>query len=722
MRARVEGAKEGGAEGRRPEHAGVDPRTAAAPRSRGVSRSPPCGAGPCGGSQPAVIQMHRDVAARAAAGAASLNAPAGAGERLATPVRERMERSFGADFSGVRVHVGREAASLGALAYTQGSDLHFAPGQYQPNSPSGQRLIGHELTHVLQQRAGRVRGAQGMGGRFNNDPALEREADDLGARAARGESVIVPGGGGGSSGDVIQAMLGFELEMLVLCDFNGRPPPEKVKLGTVGQHLELTVDQNSAVDAPTPTGEAAADWHLPRANNEDAEIGAYDLPQGWSRRVAYRGAPDQNPEIYADDVALNLAHPQNARPEGSSVFSVYRRGNDGQWSAKHPLGPGMGGGRYASIVEIVTRAYQPETQQGRADIIASMTAAAQLAADIEQGTTNLQNRVRLDTIANVDAASDEVHIGNANQPAQTTDASIQSTLGLDIAQLPSFMKSAMMTGSQGKFNLKHHSDAYDENYNPIDRVKEEIPRAINDATAIINDIGHTAGMWWWKRTTDLTNIRGLLALICQYLRLGRFFFGEADDDRGGLDKNIVPLLSRTNLSAIYRGLPEDERYWLGKHEKEVRHGLYARTGRLKHSTVFTNPQQTRRYAHIPIDVQRFINNIFNADDDGITGLPGHQIPNRLGGFHRMGAENIDPNDNRGGKLGPVFELRNMIPAGLEGGSERFSRDRWVPLARLMITLLQRLNARTDQDAVRDVRVRGNAQGDHARTDPEQNDW
>jgi hypothetical protein len=126
--------------------------------------------------------------------------PAGSGAPLHEPVRRTMEASFGADFSDVRVHQSPDAGAMGALAYAQGSDVHFAPGQYQPDSQSGQTLLGHELTHVLQQRAGRVKGAQGKGDAINADPALEAEADQLGSRAARGERVKVPGAPASATG------------------------------------------------------------------------------------------------------------------------------------------------------------------------------------------------------------------------------------------------------------------------------------------------------------------------------------------------------------------------------------------------------------------------------------------------------------------------------------------------------------------------------------------
>jgi hypothetical protein len=114
----------------------------------------------------------------------------GSGRPMARGVQAKMERAFRTDFSAVRIHEGPQAHAVGALAYTQGTDVHFAPGQYQPDSRRGQELLGHELTHVVQQAQGRVRAPrQAAGVPVNDDAGLEREADVMGARAARGEPV-----------------------------------------------------------------------------------------------------------------------------------------------------------------------------------------------------------------------------------------------------------------------------------------------------------------------------------------------------------------------------------------------------------------------------------------------------------------------------------------------------------------------------------------------------
>ena len=106
------------------------------------------------------------------------------GWSLPKEVQTKMEAAMGADFSDVRIHVGPEVASIGAIAFTWGTDIHFAPGYYNPHSMQGQQLLGHELAHVLQQRAGRVRNPFGNGTAVVQDHALEAEADRMGMKAA----------------------------------------------------------------------------------------------------------------------------------------------------------------------------------------------------------------------------------------------------------------------------------------------------------------------------------------------------------------------------------------------------------------------------------------------------------------------------------------------------------------------------------------------------------
>jgi hypothetical protein len=80
------------------------------------------------------------------------------GRPLDTATRSFMEPRFEHDFSGVRVHTDAKAAesasAVNALAYTVGRNVVFGSGQYTPGTSAGQRLLAHELTHVVQQGDG----------------------------------------------------------------------------------------------------------------------------------------------------------------------------------------------------------------------------------------------------------------------------------------------------------------------------------------------------------------------------------------------------------------------------------------------------------------------------------------------------------------------------------------------------------------------------------------
>lgn len=86
--------------------------------------------------------------------------PAASGAGLDSETRAFFEPRFGADFSQVRVHHDAAAAAsaqrLHADAYTAGQQIVFGSGHYAPATPRGQRLLAHELAHVVQQARGQA--------------------------------------------------------------------------------------------------------------------------------------------------------------------------------------------------------------------------------------------------------------------------------------------------------------------------------------------------------------------------------------------------------------------------------------------------------------------------------------------------------------------------------------------------------------------------------------
>ena len=123
------------------------------------------------------------------------------GAALPGPTQAQMGGAFSADFSAVRVHTGpaadKVASTLQAHALTTGSDIMFRAGAYRPGTPSGDRLLAHELAHVVQQSRGLSRASLDGG---PADP-LERAADraaEVASSSADGEAygAAVAGGRG----------------------------------------------------------------------------------------------------------------------------------------------------------------------------------------------------------------------------------------------------------------------------------------------------------------------------------------------------------------------------------------------------------------------------------------------------------------------------------------------------------------------------------------------
>jgi len=121
----------------------------------------------------------------------------GGGSALPAATRAGMEARFGADFGGVRLHTGAAAAEsaqgVQAKAYTVGDDVVLGAG-VDPASAAGEKTLAHELTHVLQQRAGDVDGTPTGGGIKVSDPGdrYEQEAEHTAERVMSSEVPAMP--------------------------------------------------------------------------------------------------------------------------------------------------------------------------------------------------------------------------------------------------------------------------------------------------------------------------------------------------------------------------------------------------------------------------------------------------------------------------------------------------------------------------------------------------
>ena len=113
-----------------------------------------------------------------------------------------MESAFSSNFAGVRVHTGPAAhdaaLALGARALTAGTNILFRAGEYQPGTSGGDRLLAHELAHVVQQAHGLPQAILDTGATDHLERAAGLAADHASPaaeREAHGAAMIATMGG-----------------------------------------------------------------------------------------------------------------------------------------------------------------------------------------------------------------------------------------------------------------------------------------------------------------------------------------------------------------------------------------------------------------------------------------------------------------------------------------------------------------------------------------------
>lgn len=114
------------------------------------------------------------------------------GRQLDAETQSAMERSFGTDFSQVRLHDDETsqatADSLNAEAFTHGSDIYLGNDAPDLDTQAGKKLLAHELAHTIQQSQNPSRGNLEVG---EDSTAFERSAEKAAIAASKGQSAPV---------------------------------------------------------------------------------------------------------------------------------------------------------------------------------------------------------------------------------------------------------------------------------------------------------------------------------------------------------------------------------------------------------------------------------------------------------------------------------------------------------------------------------------------------
>ncbi|WP_276346241.1 DUF4157 domain-containing protein [Daejeonella sp. JGW-45] len=214
---------------------------------------------------------------------------------LPDTLKSGIENLSGYSMDDVTVHFNSsKPAQLQALAYAQGTDIHVAPGQ--------EKHLPHEAWHVVQQKQGRVKPTvQTKGVPVNSDAGLEKEADEMGAKAFQLSSVrkdgpesrpvkISSGAFSGAQMQTVQRVSGqvtqdegddeVYLYSEVINESFGLPPGQGVAVGDIVS-FDLDESGNSA-EAGTVNGIAPPGLNRNAVENEVGNWGDVTWKTNWS--------------------------------------------------------------------------------------------------------------------------------------------------------------------------------------------------------------------------------------------------------------------------------------------------------------------------------------------------------------------------------------------------------------------------------------------------------
>ncbi|SHK70722.1 protein of unknown function [Fibrobacter sp. UWH6] len=200
-------------------------------------------------SQSATLQRHASLANAAVQRAENPPRPNNTG--LPDDLKNGIESLSGYSLDNVRVHYNSpKSATVQALAYTQGTDIHVAPGQ--------EHALPHEAWHVTQQMAGRVTPTTNIGGMpVNDNAALEHEADVMGEKAVTQRKVD---GGGLRQSNSAENTSQLMATVLQCGKHKGqrKPKPDSsyVEIGNIGKGQQIYCYKSNVFDSPsTPLSE-----------------------------------------------------------------------------------------------------------------------------------------------------------------------------------------------------------------------------------------------------------------------------------------------------------------------------------------------------------------------------------------------------------------------------------------------------------------------------------
>ena len=242
------------------------------------------------------------------------------GEPLAISTRAFFEPRFDRDLGAVRIHTDSSAASaarsISAVAFTVGSDIAFAAGRYQPGSAAGQRLLAHELAHVVQQSGGAPGMTQGA------PVGIQRAVETLGGEWSTDTYALVQ--------NRAAAEIGVTMDRL---HFKAKDPVDASRIGLT-QMVNTIV--NGVAFAPNaftegrsiPAGQPDAGSHIDRPPKSSRPYYGMDasgppsLTAQWGSHHKFLGIPQHRDATLFDEPRKLDTGPNSSQLFETSALAV----------------------------------------------------------------------------------------------------------------------------------------------------------------------------------------------------------------------------------------------------------------------------------------------------------------------------------------------------------------------------------------------------------------
>jgi Domain of unknown function (DUF4157) len=231
--------------------------------------------------------------------ARAIHSKRGTGEPLDSSTASTLGESMGHDFSDVNVHKDAESdhlnKSVQAEAFTTGKDIFFREGKYDPVSNEGQKLLAHELTHVVQQR--------------DAPPATELRVSDPGDASEQqassvADKVTSPGASTGAA-----ASVGREEEDVDRHAMRGEDEDKENPYGQTNMNMSVEREEQ-----PEQEEEQAATM-----------VAREEVPEEEEKGVATMVAREEQPEQEEEQAATMVAREEQPEAEEEEAATMVAR-------------------------------------------------------------------------------------------------------------------------------------------------------------------------------------------------------------------------------------------------------------------------------------------------------------------------------------------------------------------------------------------------------------